>query len=517
MNSQEKRVGVFMRVYRNEPTLHQAIKSVLAQTYTNFKYYILVSQKTKEVVQQYQNKDSRIEILDGKEDEGFRNYAKYVASENVYATTIDADDWYEKTYLEQLVCFAEQYQLDIAACGNFFMSENGEVLGIRGQKKLIWNTEDTGTVLSYMYAFFRAIWGKLMKAEIFTDYDVKELPASTQYGGYGGDTMFMFNLLYHTHKVGIIDKCLYNYRVSPSSGSYTFLEGRLDSDELLFNYVKAFLDKTGYCSQQSMNFLYLVYGNAMLDTTKLVLAQRIPEKQRGEELLYIFEKETTKKLLYMERMKVLKENGKKDSAFTEQYLGLIFAEPERYLDEKDIAQKYLLLLEWLRPKYKGVLEVEEFMYLSKKRELLDALLKENYLLIFNTTIDSLPKVSEVDKRETIEILRKFNSQVILDVVLTNQEFDIDYVSLIKTIENGDLEDALNICEKYFEDGKTPKFEEILVELWINLAALLEQPDQFIRGKQTKLQILLKKGKEEDAQQEYEDLREMGIIVLNENK
>ena len=288
MNSQEKRVGVFMRVYRNEPTLHQAIKSVLAQTYTNFKYYILVSQKTKEVVQQYQNKDSRIEILDGKEDEGFRNYAKYVASENVYATTIDADDWYEKTYLEQLVCFAEQYQLDIAACGNFFMSENGEVLGIRGQKKLIWNTEDTGTVLSYMYAFFRAIWGKLMKAEIFTDYDVKELPASTQYGGYGGDTMFMFNLLYHTHKVGIIDKCLYNYRVSPSSGSYTFLEGRLDSDELLFNYVKAFLDKTGYCSQQSMNFLYLVYGNAMLDTTKLVLAQRIPEKQRGEELLYIF-------------------------------------------------------------------------------------------------------------------------------------------------------------------------------------------------------------------------------------
>lgn len=515
MNSQEKRVGVFMRVYRNEPTLHQAIQSVLTQTYTNFKYYILVNQNTKAVVQQYQNEDSRIEILDGKEGEGFRTYAKYVASENIYVTTIDADDWYEKTYLEELIYFAEKNRLDVAACGNFFTNQKGEILGSRVQKSLIWNTKDTDSVLKYIYVFFRTIWGKLVRAEVFLDYDEHQLPASIQYGGYGGDTLFMFNLLYHTRKVGIIDKSLYNYRMSPSSNSYKFSEGRLDSDELLFNYVKTFLDKTGYCSQQNINFLYLVYGNAMLDTIKLILAQRIPEEQRGEELLYIFEKETTKNLLYKERMKILKEDERTDSTFTEQYWKLIFAEPERYLDEKDIAQKYLLLLEWLRPKYKGVLDVEEFMILSKNRDLLDALLKENYLLIFNTTLDSLSKVSEVDKKKTIEILRKFNSQVILDAVLTNQEFVIHYVSLFKTIENGDLENALNICENYFEDGKTPKLEEILVELWINLSALLEQPDQFIRGKQTKLQILLKEGKAKEAQQEYEDLREMGVIVLHE--
>lgn len=513
MNSQEKRVGVFMRVYRNEPTLHQAIQSVLTQTYTNFKYYILVNQKTKAVVQQYQNKDSRIEVLDGKEDEGFRNYANYVARENVYVTTIDADDWYEKEYLEKLIHFAEKQRVDVVACGNYFISEKGELLGARVQKSLVWNTENMGTVLGYTYAFFRTIWGKLIKAEVVSEFDEQQLPASKEYGGYGGDTLLIFNLLYHTNKIGIIDETLYNYRMSPSSSSYKFLEGRLDSDELLFNHVKTFLDKTGYCSQQSMNFLYLVYGNAMLDTIKLILAQRIPEEQRGEELLYIFKKETTKNLLYKERLRILKEDEQTVSTFTEQYGGLIFAESERYLDKKNIAQKYLLLLEELKPRYKGVLEVEEFMFLSKNRELLDALLKENYLCIFNMVIDSLREMPEVDKKITIEILRKFNSQVILDAVLTNQEFVVDYVSLIKTIENGDLENALNICEKYFEDGKTPKLGEILVELWINLSALLEQPDQFIRGKQTKLQILLKEGKEEEAQQEYEDLQEMGVLVL----
>ena len=35
---ENKRVGVFMRVYRNEETMHEAIQSVLNQTYKNLKY-----------------------------------------------------------------------------------------------------------------------------------------------------------------------------------------------------------------------------------------------------------------------------------------------------------------------------------------------------------------------------------------------------------------------------------------------------------------------------------------------
>lgn len=517
MSNQEKRVGVFMRVYRNEPTLHQAIQSVLTQTYTNFKYYILVNQNTKAVVQQYQNEDSRIEILDGKEGEGFRTYAKYVASENVYVTTIDADDWYEKKYIEQLVEFTEKNQLDMAACGNFFMNEKGEPLGVRIQKRLVWKIEDTGTVLGYMYAFFRTIWGKLMRAEIFANYEEQELPEPTQYGGYGGDTIFMFNMLSHTKKIGIIDKSLYNYRMSPTSGSYTFLEGRLDADELLFNYVNTFLNKTGYCGTKSINFLYLVYGNALLDTVKLILAHKVTEEQRAEELLYIFEKETTKNLLYKERMKILKEDGNVDSSFTKQYLQLIFEESGKYMDKTNIAEKYLFLLEILCPRYKGILTVEEFIFLSRRRELLDALLKEDYLFIFNMIVDDLPQVPKTNRENYVGILRKFNSQVILDSPLKNPEFVMNYASIFKMIEDGQLEVALNQCEKCFEESKVPIQEEMLVELWINLSALLEQPDQFIRGKQMKLQILLKEEKEEEAQQEYEDLREMGIIVLNENK
>ena len=51
--NQSRRIGIFMKVLRNEDTLHQAIQSVLAQTYNNFRFYILVGEATKEIVSEY--------------------------------------------------------------------------------------------------------------------------------------------------------------------------------------------------------------------------------------------------------------------------------------------------------------------------------------------------------------------------------------------------------------------------------------------------------------------------------
>ena len=63
---ESKRVGIFMQLYRNEPSMHKAIQSVLEQTYAEFKYYILVSAATKQAVMEYAEKDTRIVVLDGK-------------------------------------------------------------------------------------------------------------------------------------------------------------------------------------------------------------------------------------------------------------------------------------------------------------------------------------------------------------------------------------------------------------------------------------------------------------------
>lgn len=176
-----------------------------------------------------------------KEKEGFRDYAKYIAEENEYVTTIDADDWYEKKYIEELLNYAKMYYLDIAACGNFFVDTKGNIIGIRQQAEIKWKRNETGSVLEYVYAFFRTIWGKIIKSDTILKHDDDRIPKTEEYGGYGGDTLFMFNLLYYAEYIGIIDKILYCYRVTENSGSSYLLPGRLDSDELLFEYVNNFL------------------------------------------------------------------------------------------------------------------------------------------------------------------------------------------------------------------------------------------------------------------------------------
>lgn len=228
MEQKEKRIGVFTRIYRNEETMHEAIQSVLNQTYSNYKYYILVNEVTKKSILRWKEKDKRIEIIDGNVNDGFSTYAKRIASENSYVTTLDADDRYDSKYLEHLLEQIEKKKVDMVACGNYFFVEQNRIVGERSQISMAWNREETTQVLPYVYDHFRTIWGKLMKAELILESDFEILPDSTQYGGYGGDTMFMFNLLRHANRVAITNETLYFYRMSATSGSYRLYPGRLD-------------------------------------------------------------------------------------------------------------------------------------------------------------------------------------------------------------------------------------------------------------------------------------------------
>jgi len=243
VDMENKRVGVFMRVYRNEETMHEAIQSVLNQTYKNLRYYILVNDITKHVIQQYVEKDSRIKVIEGTSNSGFVTCAKKIAEENDYVTTIDADDWYDKTYLEHLVHVSEEKGADIVACGNFYFVGKNKIVGERKQGAITWQTKKTGEVLPLVYGHFRTIWGKLISSSVLRECDFSLLPDIKLYGGYGGDTMVIFNLLLYTNKLSISEKSLYYYRMSETSVTYRLNPGRLDADEIVFNFVENILSK----------------------------------------------------------------------------------------------------------------------------------------------------------------------------------------------------------------------------------------------------------------------------------
>lgn len=512
MINMDKRVGIFMRVFRNEPEIHQAIQSVLSQTYKNFRYYILVNEKTIELVNQYAQEDMRIEVLEGKEGEGFRDYAKYIARENAYVATIDGDDWYDKTYIEELVDCAEKKHLDIVACGNYFVDSSARIVGERRQIDMTWNRKDTNMVLGYIYAFFRTIWGKLMTAQVVLAYDESRLPLPEQYGEYGGDTLFIFNVLYGADRLGIIDRVLYYYRISATSTSYQLKQGRLESDEILFKFVKKFLEEVGNVNEKALLFLYQVYGHALTDTTKLLLNAKMDEKQRAENLRYIYKKNISEEALYQDRIGKLAEyNNNEAFYFTKNLYHLIFDSLGGENQDKDIVKDYMELFCVLYPKRKDIVSVNIFCLFLQKKELLDSCTYENNYELFCKLVEELPCLNEEDSGECLKVLQKINPHIALTPVLQKMEFVMAYADIIKKVANGNEAEAVELCRERFSDLRFPKYAELLIDLWINLAALQNDADAFVDGKIMKLQILIDCGKNDEARREMADLDEMGIV------
>lgn len=512
---ESKRVGIFMQLYRNEPSMHKAIQSVLEQTYADFKYYILVSAATKQAVMEYAEKDARIVVIDGKSGEGFSDYAKQIAAENTYVTAIDADDWYEKTYLQELCNCLEKEKLDMVACGNHFVDVHGNIIETRKQKEMVWNIENTFLVLPYMYAFYRTQWGKLIKSELCLKWDLKVLPESNTYGGYGGDTMRIFSLIPYAKRIGICDKVLYNYRISPTSGSYVLRQGRLDSDRVLFYFVKDILKQLGEVGEKQERFLYLIYGEALKDTTRLLLNQKMREEERAEKLLYVYQCTLTEILLERQRKKMLElPNSPHIDSFETVFFQMLFQNTKRIAATEKTAAIYLKILEILYPKLEGLISIEEFMLLLKKDGLLELLCLEKYKILFKELLSLLKGVKLKEAEICLQLLRRITSNNILKLFLEEKKFVLLYANIIATTNEEEWEKVFQLLQEAFEGNTAPYGAEQLAELWINIAASLENAELFITGKELKTELLLNEGRQEEALQEYRDLEQLGVSDEN---
>src|SRR5690606_26868335 len=121
-------VSVLMPAYNVATFIDQAIKSILDQTYQNFELLICddaSTDNTWDIITSY--KDSRIRSFRHESNKGYLQTYNFLISQakGNYLTFQDADDWSEKTRLEeQLAPFAADQNLFLTACnGGFYYSE----------------------------------------------------------------------------------------------------------------------------------------------------------------------------------------------------------------------------------------------------------------------------------------------------------------------------------------------------------------------------------------------------------
>lgn len=274
--------------YNAEKTLQRTIDSILNQTYTDFRYYILDNgskDSTGEIIRANAKKDARIQPFYGKINRNYKENPEFaLLSHNIndedYFVIIDADDYYEPTFLEEMIAFIKANNLDLAACGTrFFDAESGEKLGsVVLDESVVVDSPDTyNKFFSKIHWNLRQAWGKLYSGKVAKERCEIEVPDDSP-KGYGGDTYNVLRCMKKVERFGVYGKILHNYAISSASVSYTWQDGRDKADLILHNMTREFLlDKAGVISDCNRMFLNVVYENAIVDTLKVLTATSVNE------------------------------------------------------------------------------------------------------------------------------------------------------------------------------------------------------------------------------------------------
>tara|TARA_B100000989_G_C19528378_1_gene468196 strand:- start:1625 stop:2572 length:948 start_codon:yes stop_codon:yes gene_type:complete len=127
-------VSIIMSVFNGEEYLHEAIDSVLNQTFENFEFIISNNgslDDTKKIINSYQKIDKRIILFDH-DDFGFSeslNQAIKISKSNIIAR-IDADDVMEPNRLEEQFNFLQKNKdVTLISCLANYINSNGDKIG----------------------------------------------------------------------------------------------------------------------------------------------------------------------------------------------------------------------------------------------------------------------------------------------------------------------------------------------------------------------------------------------------
>ena len=132
-NQKEKLVSVIMPAYNASDHIEEAIRSVMAQTHSNWHLLVIddgSSDATCDVVLRLAEEDSRISLTRNGENRGVaktRNRGLEMC-DGQYVALLDCDDWWHPQKLEKQLALAQETGADVLYCSYGIMDEYGNKL-----------------------------------------------------------------------------------------------------------------------------------------------------------------------------------------------------------------------------------------------------------------------------------------------------------------------------------------------------------------------------------------------------
>ena len=238
-------VNIIIPVYNTEDYLSELFDSIIAQTYQDYRLFVVndcSTDNSEDVIASYQTRfdgkmiyvrnDHNIK-LGMTRNRGLDEAEKYPSK---YIAFLDSDDWIEPDYLKSMIDLAEKTDAGIVVCGiERFEDKTGNVLcdeAVNGKRVSI-----KDDVNMYELAYINpAAYNKLYRSELLQGFRYKPLLRSE-------DTCYLFDILQNVETIEFTNKIGYHYRVREDSLTGTVMWNVCESMMTGFSELFAKLEK----------------------------------------------------------------------------------------------------------------------------------------------------------------------------------------------------------------------------------------------------------------------------------
>jgi glycosyltransferase involved in cell wall biosynthesis len=288
--------------FNAEKTLRRAVESVLSQTYGDFTYHLCDNGSqdgTGNIVREYARLDKRVvPFFNEKNSEWKDESLKKVWHlprnlQNLdWHCVLDADDDYEPIFLENMLGFAEKFDLDYVACRSNFIDEATDALQNEYvlERDIFIEAEAFGTLFPDYFRFMGAKWGKLQKGSMFNcvAFSAMDDYLDNLRLSHRDDTAIMFWYLRYSKRAGVLAQLLHNYRLHPvgTSQSTHNIEQKIQDNYKMPEVYRDFLRaKVGHVSIENEKFIQEAFERSMRRTLAEKGKRNLADFQKEDEIM----------------------------------------------------------------------------------------------------------------------------------------------------------------------------------------------------------------------------------------
>lgn len=500
--------------YNAEKTLARCVESVLNQTRygDDIIYYICdngSTDRTGEMIREYALKDSRIKVFTNKvnrvweeQEREFFELGRYLRDDDYYCT-LDADDSYHIDFLEKMIPFMKENNLNLAVCGNQFLDAvSGAVMGKRvlPETLILERPENFVAYFPWYHQFMRTVWGK-----IYSGMAARYIPTNETWPKkwgelkYGNDTLMAFSALRHSERVGIYPEALHDYYISNKSASHKWDRRRVDSDQCLYNDAEDFLRPYGEISRQNREFLNQVYANAVNDTLKVLNeAKDITAEEKLAELERIAWYPPTKETFSMEESacKISRANYIASLLSCAVKLGM------GSNDRINAVAKICM------PDCASAVNAQRARLFLEQRELFTALVNDDRLGLVRHLLNYIRENKFSKRFDLCEMVVDLAQGKPLLQEIRDLKFLKKHGKLYLLAWQGKYDEALELMTDMLL--KKEILNEDFLILYSNLSAILERAEEFVFSKTRLAVFYFSQKRIEECRGMLKDLEEMGV-------